>query len=90
VTAAVQTHTCPGECRWQLPPGVFVCRWCWSRLPVALRDAITASHLSRDPDAHVEAMLAALAWYREEPEVPPSGSCSGADCGGRHGRPTAA
>jgi hypothetical protein len=32
-----------------------------------LRDLITATIHGRDPDAHVEAMLAALAWYREEP-----------------------
>jgi hypothetical protein len=30
-----------------------------------LRDQIAAP-LGRNPDAHVEAMLAAIAWYRQE------------------------
>ena len=37
-----------------------------------VRDAylITATH-GQDPDAHVEAMLSAIAWYREElPRAP--------------------
>ena len=59
-------HVCPGGCHRQVRSGHFVCRWCWWRLPPELRDAITTSH-GRDPDAHVEAMLSALAWYREEP-----------------------
>ena len=43
---------------------------CWWRLPSGIRDTITATH-GRDPDSQVEAMLSAIAWYREElPRVP--------------------
>jgi hypothetical protein len=35
-----------------------------------MRYLITATH-GQDPDAHVEAMLSAIAWYREElPRAP--------------------
>lgn len=66
MTATAATDACPGGCHRQLRTGALACRWCWYRLPPALREVITATH-GRDPDAHVEAMLAALAWYREEP-----------------------
>ena len=66
MTPAEGTHSCPGGCRRQLPAGRFVCRWCWWRLPPAVREAITGTH-GRGPDAWVEAMLGALAWYRQEP-----------------------
>ena len=43
--------------------------------PVREADTITATQ-GRDPDAHVEAMLSAIAWYREELPVTPIGDQS--------------
>jgi len=57
------THGCPGGCGRRVPAAHFACRDCWWRLPPGLRDEIIATH-GRDPDAHVEAMLDALGWYR--------------------------
>ena len=69
VTAASATHACASGCRRQVAAHHFVCPDCWWRLPPALRDTITAT--GGDPDAHVEAMLCAIAWYREElPRAP--------------------
>ncbi len=69
MTAASATHACASGCRRQVAAHHFVCPDCWWRLPPALRDTITAT--GGDPDAHVEAMLCAIAWYREElPRAP--------------------
>ena len=70
VTAASTTHACAGGCRRPVEPYHFACPDCWWRLPPGIRDTITATH-GRDPDSQVEAMLSAIAWYREElPRVP--------------------
>ena len=69
MTAASATHACAGGCRRQVAPYHFACLDCWWRLPSEMRDTITAT--GGDPDAHVEAMLSAIAWYREElPRAP--------------------
>ena len=65
MTAARATHACAGGCRRQVPSYHFACPDCWWRLPSEMRDQLTATH-GRDPAAHVEAMLSAIAWYREE------------------------
>ena len=70
MTAASTTHACAGGCRRQVAPHHFACPDCWWQLPPGIRDTITATH-GRDPDSQVEAMLSAIAWYREElPRVP--------------------
>ena len=70
VTAASATHACAGGCRRPVEPYHFACPDCWWRLPPGIRDTITATH-GRDPDSQVEAMLSAIAWYREElPRAP--------------------
>ncbi len=69
VTAASATHACASGCRRQVAAHHFACLDCWWRLPSEMRDTITAT--GGDPDAHVEAMLSAIAWYREElPRAP--------------------
>ena len=65
MTGVKATHACPGGCRRQVAPYHFACPVCWWRLPSEMRDLITVAH-GRDPDARVEAMLSAIAWYREE------------------------
>ena len=70
VTAASATHACAGGCRRPVEPHHFACPDCWWQLPAGIRDTITATH-GRDPDSQVEAMLSAIAWYREElPRAP--------------------
>ena len=70
MTAAGGTHhACACGCGAQVLACHFACPECWWRLPSALRDAMTAT--GGDPDAHVEAMLAAITWYREELAVRP-------------------
>ena len=70
MTAASATHACAGGCRRPVEPHHFACPDCWWQLPAGIRDTITATH-GRDPDSQVEAMLSAIAWYREElPRAP--------------------
>jgi len=47
-----------------------------------MRDQLTATH-GRDPAAHVEARLSAIAWYREELPRAPIGDQSSVRAGER-------
>ena len=82
MTAARATHACAGGCRRQVPSYHFACPDCWCRLPSEMRYLITVTH-GRDPDAHVEAMLSAIAWYREELPRAPIGDQSSVRAGER-------
>jgi hypothetical protein len=64
----VDTHSCPGGCRRQVPVHHDVCPACWNRLPYRLRQPI-AQYRGRDAAAHQAAMTAASRWYRTHPEV---------------------
>jgi len=65
-------HACPGGCGTAVPYVKLACLQCWSRLPKPLRDEVNAvwrqrnSHLSR----HLQAVSAALRWYRDERSAP--------------------
>lgn len=71
-------HRCPGGCSRYVPQRQVACRSCWYRLPLDLRRPITATY-QRDPEAHLDALLDALRWYRENPLLPKVGG------GGCHG-----
>lgn len=71
------THVCPGAgCERVLPVHLLACPPHWWALPGHLRHAVTTAWRNRktDPRAHVVAVRAALAWYREQPKsaaIPP-------------------
>jgi hypothetical protein len=58
-------HACPGHCGAQVTRSKLACRNCWWRLPLPLRQAVTAAYARRavDPSAHRAAMVAAFDWY---------------------------
>lgn len=63
-------HDCPGRCGSRVPQHQLACKPCWSRLPRPLRDNVSSAYRirMRKPSAHREALVAALAWYRTNPE----------------------
>lgn len=71
-------HGCPG-CGTQVRRSLLACRDCWRALPDELRAVVNATwarrrRTPRDPVAllaHRNAVVAALAWYRERREAKP-------------------
>ena len=60
------THSCPGCGRAGIPVNLLACRPCWFRLPIDLRRPVTAT-FRRDNTAHLDAVIAALDWYADNP-----------------------
>jgi hypothetical protein len=71
-----RNHDCPGGCARRVTAKFFACHDCWHRLPGPLkRDVLRGYRLrgSGDSSVHVEAMLAAVNWYRAHPLTAPAG-----------------
>lgn len=60
------THTCPGGCGRQVPHHQFACRVDWHRLPGRHQLAISTTYWAGDTQAHSEAMVEAMHWYRSD------------------------
>lgn len=63
----LHTHACPAGCGARVPQSQFACRTDWYRLPKLYRDAIWAAYRAKAKGEHLEAMMAAQAWYDEHP-----------------------
>lgn len=65
---ASKTHACPGGCGQQIAPDRLACRADWWRLPANLRRWVGASwrERARFPQRHRVAVVAALAWFKEQ------------------------
>lgn len=57
-------HDCPGCHRTGVPYERLACPTCWYRLPAELARAVTSTW-GRDPAAHADAVVAAVAWYAQ-------------------------
>lgn len=62
----MKTHTCPGRCGRAVAFQRFACLDCWMRLPEPLRHNIIDNY-DTEFDAHTNAMLDAMRWYRDNP-----------------------
>lgn len=65
----VPRHPCPGGCGFNIPRGLYACRPCWQRLPLAVRDRVTFGYANRGTNAteHRRAMAEAAAWFARNP-----------------------
>ena len=64
------THTCPAShCTKPVPADKLSCATHWFQLPKDIRDNVWAAYLGHGPGSgeHIEAVAAALEWYRQQP-----------------------
>lgn len=67
---ADRRHECPGRCGRTVPLHLLACGTCWRRLPDEQRRQVNLAYAQRDRDplGHRQAVQAAIAWYRTQPE----------------------
>ena len=64
----LKTHQCPGKCGREVASARYACVPCWSRLPQSHRVAIIdTSHLGTLEARRRDALVAAGAWFRDNP-----------------------
>lgn len=67
MSATRRSHPCPAGCGHTVPHRRFACPTDWARLPAELQEAIGRTYRNGTTHDHLDAMAAAVGWYRDNP-----------------------